>query len=63
MNCVLDEIRWNYEVFPECKEFAQLEADYIFDIVTWESVGVAIDRTDFVEDWNGYYINLEQNIK
>lgn len=56
---VHDEIRWNYDEIPECKEFAQLEADYIFDIVNWESVGVAIDRTDFVEDWNGYCINLE----
>jgi hypothetical protein len=58
-NCVSDELRWNYEEIPECKEFAQLEADYIFEIVNWESVGVAIDRTDFVEDWNGYCIGLE----
>ena len=59
MNFVSDELRWNYDEIPECKEFAQLEADYIFDIVNWECVGVAIDGLDFIEDWNGYCINLE----
>ena len=57
INCVLDELRWNYEGFGECTEFAQLEADYIFDIVNWESVGIAIDRIDFEEEWNGYCID------
>jgi hypothetical protein len=59
INCVADELRWSYDEIPQCDEFAELEADYIFEIVNWESVGVAIDRVDFVEDWNGYCINLE----
>ena len=59
MNCISDELRWSYDGIPECKEFVQLEADYIFDIVNWESIGVAVERVDYVEEWNGYCINLE----
>lgn len=51
INFVADEIRWNYEGIPACKEFCVHEAECIINEAEWESVGVILDRIDLDEDW------------
>lgn len=62
VNCVSAEL-WSYEGIPKCEEFAQLEADYIFDIVNWESIVVAVGRIDFDEEWACFCVKPDKNIK
>lgn len=59
LDIVKDEIRWNHEGFPLDEDFEQEIADYIFEVVEWESIGVALDRIDLDEEWEGYCINKE----
>lgn len=54
INCVSDELRWNYEDIPRCDDFATNIADYIIESVNWESIGVAVERVDFDEEWECY---------
>lgn len=51
LNCILDELRWNYEGIPVCDEFCAYEAECIIEEAEWESVGVILDRIDLDEDW------------
>lgn len=51
---VEDEIDWNYEDIPPCDDFATSIANYLIEDVSWESIGVAVERIDFDEEWNIY---------
>ena len=51
---VEDEIDWNYEDIPPCDDFATSIANYLIEDVSWESIGVAVERIDFDEEWNMY---------
>ena len=59
LNIVSDEIRWNQEGFPRDEDFEQEIADYVFEVVEWESIGVALERIDLDEEWKDYCINKE----
>lgn len=63
LNIVQDEIRWNHDDLPRDEDFEQEIADYSFDVVEWESIGVAIDRIDLHEEWKQWCINKEIYIK
>ena len=56
---VTDELDWNYERVPRCKEFEELIAQSILNEVEWESIGVALDRIDLDEEWAYYYANTD----
>lgn len=62
-NCVSDELRWNYEDIPRCSHFATYIADCIIENVSWESIGVAVDRIDFDEEWYCFSYGSDKNIK
>lgn len=53
-----DEIDWNYEGIPRCDDFATNIADYIVEEVNWETIGVAVERIDFDEEWANYQIKI-----
>ena len=53
-----DEIDWNFEDIPRCKAFATNIADYIVAEVNWETIGVAVERVDFDEEWANYQIKI-----
>ena len=59
LNIVKDEIRWNHDDFPQDEDFEQEIADYAFEVVEWESIGVAVDRIDLYEEWKQWCINKE----
>ena len=59
LNIVREEIRWNHDDLPRDEDFEQEIADYIFEVVEWESIGVALDRIDLDEEWKEYCINKE----
>lgn len=63
LNIVQDEIRWNYDHFPQCEDFEKQIVDYVFEVVEWESIGVALDRIDLDEEWKQYCISNEIFIK
>lgn len=63
LNIVQDEIRWNHDDLPRDEDFEQEIADYVFEVVEWESVGVAVDRIDLHEEWKQWCINKEIYIK
>jgi hypothetical protein len=63
LQIIEDELDWNYPDVPECKEFTQLEADCVFHIVNWETIGVAVERIDFDEEWSCFCIKSDKNIK
>jgi hypothetical protein len=63
LNIVQDEIRWNHDDLPRDEGFEQKIADYLFEVVEWESIGVAMDRIDLYEEWKDYCINKEIFIK
>lgn len=41
----------DYEDIPYSKNFVPNIADYIIENVNWESIGVAVERIDFNEEW------------
>lgn len=53
-----DEIDWNFEDIPRCEDFATNIADHIIEDVNWESIGVAVERIDFDEEWANYQIKI-----
>ena len=53
-----DEIDWNFEDIPRCEAFATNIADYIVAEVKWETIGVAVERVDFDEEWANYQIKI-----
>ena len=53
-----DEIDWNFEDIPRCEAFATNIADYIVAEVNWETIGVAVERVDFDEEWANYQIKI-----
>lgn len=53
-----DEIDWNFEDIPRCEAFATNIADYTIEYVSWESIGVAVGRVDFDEEWANYQIKI-----
>ena len=59
LNIVKDEIRWNHDDLPLDEDFEQEIADYAFEVVEWESIGVAVDRIDLYEEWKQWCINKE----
>lgn len=48
---VEEEIDCSYEDIPRCDDFATNIADYIVKEVNWETIGVAVERIDFDEEW------------
>lgn len=60
---VEDEIDWNYEDIPHCDDFATSIANYLIDEVNWETIGVAVDRIDFDEEWHCFPYGGDKNIK
>lgn len=58
-----DEIDWNYEDIPRNKEFATNIADYLIEDVNWESIGVAVERIDFDEEWYSFLYGSDKNIE
>ena len=54
-----DEIDWNFEDIPRCEAFATNIADYIVAEVNWETIGVAVERVDFDEEWANYQIKIQ----
>lgn len=53
-----DEIDWNFEDIPRCEAFATNIADYTIEYVSWESIGVAVGRVDFDEEWANYQTKI-----
>lgn len=53
-----DEIDWNFEDIPRCEAFATNIADYIVAEVDWETIGVAVERVDFDEEWANYQTKI-----
>lgn len=53
-----DEIDCNFEDIPRCEAFATNIADYIVEEVNWETIGVAVERIDFDEEWANYQIKI-----
>lgn len=53
-----DEIDCNFEDIPRCEDFATKIADYIVAEVNWETIGVAVERVDFDEEWANYQIKI-----
>ena len=60
---VEDELDWNYEGIPHCDDFATNIADYLIEDVNWESIGVAVERIDFDEEWACFYMKFDKIIK
>lgn len=54
-----DEIDWNFEDIPRCEAFATNIADYIVAEVKWKTIGVAVERVDFDEEWANYQIKIQ----
>ena len=63
LNIVQDEIRWNYDDLPRDEDFEQEIADNVFGVVEWESIGVAVERIDFDEEWAYFCIKSDKNIE
>lgn len=58
-----DEVDWNYEDIPRNKEFTTNIADYLIEDVSWESIGVAVERINFDEEWLYFSCGNDKNIK
>lgn len=63
INFVCDEIRWTYEGMPTDNDFATNIADYLIEDVSWETIGVAVERIDFDEEWYCFSCGSDKNIK
>lgn len=63
INFVCDEIRWTYEGIPTDNDFATNIADYLIEDVSWESIGVAVERIDFDEEWHCFSCGSDKNVK
>ena len=53
LDMVANTSTWDWEL-PISNEFHERIADYVMQEVSWESIGVLIDRIDFVEEWNEF---------
>lgn len=57
------ELDWNYKNIPYNNDFVTNIADYLIEEVNWESIGVAVERIDFDEEWACFCIKFDKNIK
>lgn len=58
-----EEIDCSYEGIPRCDDFATSIANYLIEGVNWETIGVAVDRVDFDEEWWCFSYGSDKNIK